>query len=1081
MIKMKHSSLKRLASVLCGFLLCMPMLFAQQTITVKGKVIDPEKQPVIGAAIIQVGTTNGAATDVDGNFTLTCPAGADLEVSSIGYETVTVKAAANLTVTLAEENTVLDETVVVGYGTTKKASLTASIANIRDEELNATKSPDVTASLQGKVPGLLIRQVGGGAGDFDTDLSIRGYGEPIVVIDGVVRTTQRRGRGFGGSSYSSSSTAILSQLNPEDIESISVLKDASASLYGMGSQNGVILVTTKKGTVGKPSVRYTNTISFGVPTALPKESNVVDNLLYQNEEYVNVHYPKKYSDELIEHFRNGDPGYVDTRWMDEVTKVAFQQNHSLSVSGGNQQTQYYLSARYNQDKGIYNNPGLGYKAFNFQGNVTTKITNNLTAVYQSSFDTNNRVGMSATNTETNFWYYVALSERTMAPTVYGNPNHYTNASYENWNPVALLNIDLLGYAKSKGSSYNNSLDLKYEAPFLKGLILDAFASFNVSQRQTNNLDRVYDVYDYFTDELLVADKGNDSYSENWNKNQSLYGKLQANYNKRWEKHNLTAMVAAETRLNWSQNINASAKYEGLYTHDVISQAVEATRVGNGSRSSSATAGYLGRIAYDYQGKYLAEVTARYDGTYLYAPGSRWGFFPAYSLGWRMSDEPFFKRILPWMNNFKLRWSDGMTGQQQGSPYAWQLGYEQSGSYVFSDGMALAGYVNTKAAETILSWRRVRMMDFGIDFEVNRGIFGGSIDFFRRTQSGIAASSVYSSKVPSFYGISLPQYNLNKSENVGIDLQLSHRNRIGAFNYRITATATFARNRNTYTASNETATWGSHQAFYNSFMEGRWSNARSGANYHWVNGGEQFTGWADIYNYNIYMGAAPTDLLPGMYKIEDRNGDGVINSSDQYYSFGANADAFGFSGPGATGNNPPLQFGLMIFMNYKNFDLSATFNGTALDHRFISLHGTYGYGYYGTFYKNYEDHYHLADGYTDPFDPNSVWVSGFYPALRKVDGGYVTWGNGTYASTQPYNWMNAAYLRLKSIEIGYTLPNKLTSKIGLRQARFYVSGTNLLTICNKLLKPYDPERSMGWIGGGGNPLIKTYSFGVNINF
>ena len=236
-------------------------------------------------------------------------------------------------------------------------------------------------------------------------------------------------------------------------------------------------------------------------------------------------------------------------------------------------------------------------------------------------------------------------------------------------------------------------------------------------------------------------------------------------------------------------------------------------------------------------------------------------------------------------------------------------------------MALAGYVNTKAAETILSWRRVRMMDFGIDFEVNRGIFGGSIDFFRRTQSGIAASSVYSSKVPSFYGISLPQYNLNKSENVGIDLQLSHRNRIGAFNYRITATATFARNRNTYTASNETATWGSHQAFYNSFMEGRWSNARSGANYHWVNGGEQFTGWADIYNYNIYMGAAPTDLLPGMYKIEDRNGDGVINSSDQYYSFGANADAFGFNGPGATGNNPPLQFGLMIFMNYKNFDLT----------------------------------------------------------------------------------------------------------------------------------------------------------------
>ena len=1077
MIQMKHSSFKRLATALCGFLLCMPMLFAQNTITVKGKVLDQDKQPVIGAAVLQAGTTNGAATDIDGNFTLTCPAGADLEVSSIGYTTVTVKAAANLSITLQEENTTLDETVVVGYGTTKKASLTAAIANIRDEELNATKQADVTASLQGKVPGLLIHQTTGGAGDFDTDLNLRGFGEPIVVVDGVVRTGQRRGRGFNGGSYGNSSSAILSQLNPEDIESISVLKDASASLYGIGSQNGVIVVTTKKGTIGKPSVRYSNTLSFGVPTAMPKEVSIVDYMIARNEMNANTNRALQFTEEFINHYRNGDPGYVDTKWHDVVMKkFSFQQNHTLSVNGGNNQTQYYLSTRFNQDQGILDGKGLGYNAFNFQGNVTTKITDHLTAVYQSSFDYNKRVGMSTTNSEMNFWYYVAYSDRTNGPTVYGNDAHYTVASGEHWNPAAIIDLDEMGYSKTSMNNYNNSLDLKYEAPFLQGLTLDAFVSFNVSQRQTNLLDKTYNVYDYWTDELIEG-KGTSQYNESWNKSQNLYGKLQANYAKRWGQHNFSAMVAAETRIGWMSNINGARKYGDFFTHDIISQGISSTATNAGQRSSTATAGYLGRLTYDWQGKYLAEVTARYDGSYVYAPGHRWGFFPAYSLGWRVSEEPFFKQLFPWMNNFKLRWSDGLTGGPQGTAYAWQLGYNQSSNYVFTPGAPTMGYTNTRAAETIVSWIKVRMMDFGFDFEINRGILGGSFDIFRRTSDGIAANSIYANAVPDFYGIQLPQYNLNASENVGLELQISHRNNIGKLNYRITATATYARDRQTRIASTETSNYGSHENFYKSFMEGRWSNALSGTYYNWEGG--QFHNWAEINDYNVYTGTNPNNLLPGMYKIEDRDGNGVINNSDRYYSFGATADALGFSG--SVGNNPPLQFGLMLFLNWKDFDLSATFSGATLDHKFISTSGVYGFGYYATFYQNYADHYRLADGYTDPFDPNAPWIEGYWPALTATNGGYMTSGNGTYRYVQPYNWINASYLRMKSIELGYNLPRTFVQKIGLKQVRAYVSGTNLLTICNKLLKPYDPERNFGWIGGGGSPLIKTYSFGVNINF
>ena len=1072
--------LKRLAVAALSLFVGASALFAQNTITVKGKVLDAEKQPVIGAAIIQVGTSNGTSADVDGNFTLTVPSGADMEVSAIGYETLVVKATSStMTITLQEEATQLDETVVVGYGTQKKASLTSAITNIRDEELNATKQSDVTASLQGKVPGLLIHQVSGSAGDFDTDLNLRGFGEPIVVIDGVVRTAQRRGRQFNSGSFSNSSSAILSQLNPEDIESISVLKDASASLYGIGSQNGVILVTTKKGSIGKPMVRYTNTISFGVPTAMPEEVGIVDYMRARNEMLTNSKIPDgHYSEETIQHYINGDPGYVDTKWHNAIMKKnSFQQNHSLSVSGGNNQTQYYLSTRFNQDTGILKNPSLGYKAFNFQGNVTTKITEHLTAVYQSSFDVNQRVGLPTGNTEPNLWYYAALGERTIAPTVYENDSHYTIGNYEHWNPVALIDIETSGYSKTKMNNYNNSLDIKYDAPFLKGLTLDAFASFNVSQRQTNMLTKSYAVYDYWTDEQIEAAKGDNEYSENWNKSQSLYGKLQANYNKRIKGHNISAMIAAEARMNWMNNISGSGKYEGLYTHDTISQTVPSTTQSSGSRSQSATAGYLGRVAYDYQGKYLAEVTARYDASYVYGPGHRWGFFPAYSLGWRMSEEKFMKENLPWLNNLKFRWSHGLTGGPQGTPYAWQLAYSQTGNYVFTPGTPTTGYANTAAAETIVSWVRVRMMDFGFDFEIKRGIIGGSFDIFKRTRKGIQANSIYANSVPDFYGISLPQYNLNAAEDVGLELQLSHRYNIGKFNYRITATATYSRSRQTHIASAETAQYGSHEAYYKSAMEGRWNNALSGTYYAWEGG--RFHNWSDINNYNVYTGSPASDMLPGMYKLEDRNGDGVITGADQYYSWGSTADSFNFGG--LNGNNPPLQFGLMIFLNYRNFDLSATFNGAAMDHKFISTSGAYGFGYFGTLYKNYADHFTLAEGYTDPFDPNSQWVEGYWPALTATDGGYTTWGNATYRYVQPYNWINATYIRLKSLEIGYTLPNKWTSKIGLRQARIYVSGTNLLTICNKLLKPYDPERNFGFIGGGGSPLIKTYSFGVNINF
>ena len=1037
---------------------------------ITGKVTDQNGDPVVGAGVTQVGTTVGVVTDVDGSYTLSVPVGATINVEALGYDSTEFTVAANrdvYDVTINETALALDETVVVGYGTQKKASLTSAISNIRSEDLESTKQADVVASLQGKVPGLLIRQKSGDAGDFNTDLSLRGYGNPLVVIDGVIRTAPRRATPTNNTSYSNQGGQALAQLNPEDIESISVLKDASASIYGIGAENGVILVTTKQGTVGTPTIRYSNTLVYGVPTAIPEEVDIVSWLNYYNEMRANVGKTPKYSQELIQKFINGEEGYQDNKWYQTLLKDhTFQQTHSLSVSGGTQQTQYYLSGSFNQDKGLLNNDDLGYQKFTFQGNVTANITKDLKVVYQSSFNFSSRLGL-ANNANLNLYYKALDADRATPFTVVGDPTKWAyNDMVSGRNPVAnVKGAD--GYDKTKMRSATNSIDFKYTAPFLKGLVLDLFGSYDRQTRNTSQLTLSFPLYDAYTGDFRTNNKDTNQYDEYWNSMSTVYGKFQVNYAIQLAKHNITAMMAAEATKGWTQNAQASRLYGDFYTHDILSQGDKATATNDGNRSETSKAGYLGRITYDYAGKYLVEVMARYDGSYVYAHGYRWGFFPSYSVGWRVSEEPFFKNLLPWMNNFKLRWSDGLTGGAQGTAYAYLVGYNATNStYVFTPGSGMMGYSNSAAAETLISWRDVRMQDFGFDWEVNRGLIGGAVDWFWRKTSGIAAKST--NTTPDMYGLDLPQQNLNASQNVGIDLELSHRNKIKGVEYRVTATATYTRSRDTHIEAEKTAVYTSHENYYKNHTEGRWSNALGGAYYEWRGG--QFGSWGEIFDYPVVYSSskAMSDMLPGMYKIEDRDGNGIITSQDRYYSWKE--------------SNPPLQFGMMLFLNYKGFDMSATFSGAALFHKDMTLAGGTGYGYSGTLFKHFEDHYRLADGYTDPRDPQSVWISGYYPALAPANNHYDTSSISTYHYSQPYSWVDGKYLRLKSLELGYRLPSNLVKKIYLKSARIYLSGTNLLTFCDKLVKPWDPERNQSdWLGTYGSPLLKNYSFGVNITF
>ena len=1045
-----------------------------QNKAIRGKIVDGSGVPVIGAGVVVVGNPSiGAITDMDGTYRLNVPAGSSLEVSCIGYATQVIPVGDRtvIDVVLTEDVTELEETVVVGYGTQKKASLSSAISNIRSEELVATKQSDVLASLQGKVPGLQIRQRTGDAGDFNTDLKLRGFDEPLVIVDGIVRTAPRRSQETN-TSYSNSSSAVLAQLNPEDIESISVLKDASAAIYGMGAENGVILVTTKQGSIGAPTVKYSNRFSFGVPTALPEEVDIITWFKEANEMNANVGKSPMYSDELINHYINGDAGWTDNKWYSQFyRKHSTQVNHQVSVNGGTNQTQYYLSGSFNTDNGILNGPQLGYKSFSFQGNVTTNVTKNLKVGFQSSLSWNNKVG-TPSNANQNFYTRGLYSERYVPWEVPGHPGHWSyNPGNESRNAIGALN-GANGYDKTQVSSFVNSLNATYTAPFLKGLSLSGQIAYDYQQRETRQLTIAFPLYDWQNDEVIGHNKDENEMTERWNNRRNLYGKVQANWSGKFGKHTIGAMALAEASMLWNVDLRGDRKFGDFYTHDILDQAIESTAENKGSRSSSAKAGYVGRINYEYAGKYIAEVMARYDGSSFYAPGYRWAFFPSYSVAWRVSEERFFKNLVPWMTNLKLRWSDGISGSNQGSAYQYLLGYSQSGTnYMFADNSPVMGYNSTSVAETLLSWTRTYMRDFGFDWEINRGIIGGSIDWFWRDKTGKAATS--SNSVPDMYGVNLPQLNLDADQNVGIDLELSHRMRFKDFNYRVTATATFARERDTYKESALTKIYKSSQQYYDENTIGRWDNALEGKYYEW-NGKGQFADWNEIFDYPVLYNTSSSkkmnmgEMLPGMYKIDDYNGDGVITKQDRHYSWKE--------------GNPPLQFGLMIFMEYKNFDLSATFNGAALSHKNMQMSGGMGYGWSKTLFVNHLDHYRLAEGYDDPRDPNSVWVAGYWPALAPASGAEDSSSNATYRFVQPYSWVDNSFFRLKSLELGYNLPKPLLKKLHLKRVRVHASGTNLLTFCNPIVKVWDPETyQSSRRGASGAPLLKTYVIGTSISF
>ena len=1075
----KSNLLKRVMSVALGLALGAAALLAQNTITVTGTVTDAQKEPIIGASVLQQGTTVGAATDVDGNFTLTVPEGAVLEFSSIGFETRTLRATPKMNVILVEDSELLNETVVVGYGVQKRESLTGSISQIRSEDIAATKTADGVAALQGKIPGLLITQNSGKPGAFASDINLRGFGTPMVVVDGVVRSTTRTRK---STTYNTNPNAlesytdlsVLQELNPDDIESISVLKDASATIYGLGAQNGVILITTKKGQVRKPSVNFSANVSLASPVVPRDVESWTSFMKWENAMSDVAKMSHRFSDETIAAYERGDEGLVYTDWYNEVyRKFAVNQQYNVSLTGGTETVNYYFGANYADDNPVLKGDAYGYKRYGFNGNISVKLTPALTMRYTTSVRQSNNLGMGDFDMDWNIFYYIYQSNPMVGVHTKDNPNHYSDVE-EHTNPVALLDTDASGFTKTDRKDFSNTVDFTYDAPFLKGLQFQATGAYDFGRMKQRTLVKKMKLYNYLTDisEQGMETRQETQYAEMWNDNTRVYGRFQALYNRQFGAHNISAMLGGELTSITNAMIGASRYYgvDGdhyLYTHDVINQALASRDDNQGTRSSSRTAGYIGRLNYNYMGKYLVEVMGRYDGNYMFQRGKRWSLFPSYSVGWRISEEKFFKNIFPYVNNLKFRWSDGFTGAPQGSAYAYINGYTASGSWVFSDGGTTTGYANSQVANTILTWAKVRMMDFGVDWELWQGKFGGTFDWFKRQMLGTAA--VRNASLPDFYAVSLPSENLNRSENVGMELSLYHRNSIGNFSYRVQATATFSRNRPTYIESENTRVYKSSMDYWKNGTLNRWNGYMGGSTYHWT--GNRFTSVNDANASEVLYTTDGSKegnrgLIVGQYELVDRNGNGYIDGEDVFYTWG--------------GGNPPLQFGLNFSGSYKNFDFALLFNGATMKYKSYGLSAYAGFGKLNYLPSHYTDAYHVANDGDDPWNPETQWVEGYWPALVRVAqvGSY---NSPSYGNNQPYNYVNASFLRLKTIELGYRVSPNFLRKMGIKSARVFFNGGNLLTICNPLLKYVDPESNDSGRAGGEFQINKTYSFGFNLNF
>lgn len=1023
---MENCCQKRLWRAMKVFMLLLACVFgtvvAQENSIVKGTVIDGSGEPLVGVSVLVKGTTTGVVSGLDGTFSISVRNGETLVFSYVGYikQEQLVGKEKNLKIVLQEDAKSLEEVVVVGYGTQKKVNLTGAVSSITAEELVNKPVMSTAQALAGLAPGLSVVSNSGrpGAG---ASVKIRGTGTfSSAGTDPLVLID-----GLSGS---------LDDVDPNDIQSISFLKDAaSASIYGNRAANGVILVETKKGAQGKTSVTYNASFGWQTPTELPDFLPSWEYAEYYNMAMGNMGLAEAYSTEQIQKYKDGSdpdnyPNVNHLKWLLE-TGSGFQHQHNISVRGGNAKTNYNLSIGYRKQNGLTGRTSNERMTalFSLQSQLSKALQLNLNInAYNNKYDAPYGSG--------SIDQIIGYSVREPA-TIAGKRSDGTYGHQDNYAPEAWMDSE--SFVENISRNISASGQLKWFTP-VEGLSLTGKAGVNYWTKY----DKTFFAETRFDETMTVGPASLNIWTAN-----NTYTTLEAlvNYEKQIQKNNIKVLAGSSVEQASNRSLDG---YRNTFPNNFLYQlgAGDASTATNGSGLDEyALVSFFGRVNYSFDDRYLLEGNVRYDGSSRFAKDNRWGFFPSVSAGWRISEEDFWKdsKISESFDNLKLRVSYGVLGNQNIGIYPYQQTYDLGHNYVFGNPATLipGTYVSSYKNQNI-TWEKTAITNVGLDFGLFNGALNGSVEYFYKYTSDILAAV----EVTNIMGRSVGESNVGAVSNKGIEVNLTYNGRIGKdFRYSISPNFTWVKN-----AVEELAN-GATEEINNNRIVGQ----PIGIIYGYQTDG-LFVDQAEI-------DAAPeqlvgkSDLKPGYVKYKDISGpdgvpDGKVDAQYDRTVLGS--------------TTPKFYYGLNLSASYKGVDFSALLQGLGGYQRLIGSYMAYAF-YNGGSIQRWQ-----ADNCWTTENPNK-WAE--YPRLETLN------MNNPNLQTSDYWMRNASFLRIKNVQLGYTLPKQWTEKVGMENVRIYVSGQNLFSF-NSFYKGWDPENEIG-TGDAPSyyPITAIYSFGFNIKF
>lgn len=1013
--------------------------FSQQLIT--GKVFGADHAALAGATVQVKGSGTTTQTDNGGKFSISAPANAKLVFSYVGLtnQEISIDGRHEIEVQLLPSTQSLSDVVVVGYGTQKKTSLTASISTVKGSDIERQPVSDISNALGGRVTGVLFSQGSGQAGNDAAQIMIRGMGtngnaSPLFIVDGIPRN--------------------YSQLDPSDIESISILKDAAAvAPYGMGGANGVILVTTKRGKLGKPVLTYDGYVGMQNPTVVTQFINSYQYATLKNVAAVNVGAAMPYSATDLQKYKDhsdpdGHPNFNPI--ADMIQKNYLQTGHNLSVSGGADLIKYSAGLGFFSQDGMF--PGIKYKRYNLSGNMDIQATKTTTV----SLSMNGRVeqrNLSGAGYNTQSLFENLINTTSIStPKIYSNGDHpylyasfYDNPSYQTVTgntmltqfsinqklPVKGLSVKVVGaYDWNPSDPYNNIYPNNNNSSGIASLTRTWYAPFSYYQYDTTT-----------NDYLLVPPTTSPSFYEEYHQTQAFTYQGYINYSGTFGKSAITGLVVGEARNTKSLMFNAGRINYNLSIPELFAGGTGATDLSNsGGSTGSKQRSLVYRLTYGFDNKYLFEATGRYDGNYYFAPGKRFGFFPAFSAGWRISQESFMANV-KWVDELKIRGSWGQSGNLAGSPFQYQSGFTLYGTSAILNGAQTQGlYENTEPNPNI-TWERATKSDIGIEARFLNNLINLEADYFHERRGNMLLTP--NVVVPAEYGIGLAQENAGIMVNNGIEVSIGSNYSVSQ-DLRVGLSANFSYAKNKLIQIFENS---STYNYPNLRQTGRPLNTQFGY---------QALGYfkdADFASSGVLKDGIPTQtwspLAPGDIRYADISGpngkpDGTINSYDMV--------------PLGAPNYPEVIYGISPSISYKGFELSLLFQGAA--DRSLQITNTAAWAFDNN--KN------------APVTVLNYWTesnqNASYPRMT-------TTPSVNNTQTSSFWQQNLSYLRLRTGVLGYTLPASFSRKMGMSLVNVYLSGQNLFTWTT--VKNFDPEISNG--RGWYFPTQKVVTAGIKVQF